>query len=204
MIRRCDGRDYKFEVVEGRARATPVAPRLPLGECTGDCDSDAVCASGLTCFQQSGYTTVPGCCSQGTIGYDHCIAGALPRLDSSAGDVRCRLTSRCPLCGRMSTKELLSRCSTCRTRIPVISSSGFGTTSIAALAMSHHKVEDGLGSCGNSTVIQEMPKRVAECFTAMFRRKLFRRVNFKQHDCWLASALRSRRCSSVWLNEQVA
>jgi len=40
-----------------------------------------------------------------------------------------------------------------------------------------------LALAGNSTVIQEMPKRVAEYFTAMFRRKLFRRVYFKQHKC---------------------
>ena len=86
--------------------ATPVALRLPLVECTGDGDSDAVCASGLTCFQQSGYITVTGCSGQGTSGYDYCIAGALPRLDSSAGDVRCGPTSRCLFRGRMSTKEV--------------------------------------------------------------------------------------------------
>jgi len=40
-----------------------------------------------------------------------------------------------------------------------------------------------LALAGNSTVIQEMPKRVAEYFTAMFRRKLFRRVYFRQHKC---------------------
>ena len=35
----------------------------------------------------------------------------------------------------------------------------------------------------SSTVIEEMPKRVAEYFTAMFRCKLFRRGYFRQHKC---------------------
>ena len=69
--------------------------------------------------------------SRGTSGYVYCITGALPRLDSSAGNVRCGPTSRFLLCGRMSTKELLSRCSASRPRIPVISSSGFRSISNA-------------------------------------------------------------------------
>jgi len=36
------------------------ASSLPLDFCADDCDSDEVWARGLTCFQRSGYTAVPG------------------------------------------------------------------------------------------------------------------------------------------------
>ena len=29
--------------------------------CEGDCDEDSDCKSGMTCFQRSGNTQVPGC-----------------------------------------------------------------------------------------------------------------------------------------------
>jgi len=50
--------------------------------CQGDCDTDADCASGLVCFQRSGFTAVPGCSGQGTEGWDYCVT---PFLDSSPG-----------------------------------------------------------------------------------------------------------------------
>ena len=40
--------------------------------CEGDCDSDSDCKAGLTCFQRSGYVSVPGCSGGGTSGYDYC------------------------------------------------------------------------------------------------------------------------------------
>ena len=43
--------------------------------CNGDCDNDSHCGTGLTCFQRSGYTAVPGCASGGsgdTNNYDYC------------------------------------------------------------------------------------------------------------------------------------
>jgi len=42
--------------------------------------------------------------------------------------------------------------------------------------------------CPNNTAIQEMFKRMAEYFTAMSRRKLFRRVNSEQHNCSVCDA----------------
>jgi len=47
----------------------------PLGECEGDCDTDADCQPGLLCFQRLGltFTTVPGCAGQGQGGFDYCF-----------------------------------------------------------------------------------------------------------------------------------
>jgi len=45
-----------------------------LAECAGDCDNDDDCQDGLTCFQRSGYTLVPGCTGSGTSSWDYCIA----------------------------------------------------------------------------------------------------------------------------------
>ena len=47
--------------------------RRPLQLCEGDCDSDSQCASGLKCFQRSGFTRVPGCSGNGKNHYDYCI-----------------------------------------------------------------------------------------------------------------------------------
>ena len=44
-----------------------------LGLCEGDCDSDADCASGLSCFQRDGTTPVPGCSGEGINDWDYCI-----------------------------------------------------------------------------------------------------------------------------------
>lgn len=43
-----------------------------LKACTGDCDSDDQCASGLMCFQRDGYETIPGCTGKGQKGSDYC------------------------------------------------------------------------------------------------------------------------------------
>ena len=43
-----------------------ISSSLPLDLCTEDCDSDAGCARGLTCFQRSEYTAVPCCIGQGS------------------------------------------------------------------------------------------------------------------------------------------
>lgn len=47
----------------------------PCPVCTGDCDDDADCQPGLTCFQRNGKSAVPGCSSGGsgdTNDYDYC------------------------------------------------------------------------------------------------------------------------------------
>ena len=41
--------------------------------CEGDCDGNADCKSGLTCFQRSGSETVPVCSGNGVSGWDYCI-----------------------------------------------------------------------------------------------------------------------------------
>ena len=41
--------------------------------CQGDCDSDADCKSGLTCFQRNGLTPVPGCSGDGAAFFDYCV-----------------------------------------------------------------------------------------------------------------------------------
>ncbi len=41
--------------------------------CQGDCDRDSDCASGLRCFQRSGYTAVPGCTGSGSKDWDYCV-----------------------------------------------------------------------------------------------------------------------------------
>ena len=46
---------------------------FPLGNCEGDCDTDADCEEGLICFQRNRYTPVPGCSGQGIYNRDYCI-----------------------------------------------------------------------------------------------------------------------------------
>ena len=41
-----------------------------LGNCKGDCDSNADCNAGLECFQRDGTTAVPGCKGTGITGHD--------------------------------------------------------------------------------------------------------------------------------------
>eukprot|EP00964_Phaeocystis_antarctica_P105307 scaffold70354_cov72-Phaeocystis_antarctica.AAC.2 len=43
----------------------------------GDCDYDADCKSGMSCFQRDGVEMVPGCSGDGVGGYDYCV---LPEL----------------------------------------------------------------------------------------------------------------------------
>ena len=43
-----------------------------LGKCQGDCDTDSDCASGLKCWQRSGYTDIPGCTGGGSNDWDYC------------------------------------------------------------------------------------------------------------------------------------
>merc|ERR1740124_1690389 len=69
----------------------------PLNECTGDCDEDSDCKSGLNCFQRSGndIKIVPGCKGEPEKEIDYCIErdnsslpsaspSILPSNDSSA------------------------------------------------------------------------------------------------------------------------
>merc|ERR1739841_128709 len=44
-----------------------------LGKCQGDCDTDSDCASGLKCWQRSGYTDIPGCTGTGKKDWDYCV-----------------------------------------------------------------------------------------------------------------------------------
>ena len=46
---------------------------FPLTRCRGDCDSDAECASGLTCFQRSISPGVPGCTGTPVQNVDYCV-----------------------------------------------------------------------------------------------------------------------------------
>ena len=55
-----------------------------LGLCEGDCDTDSDCASGLSCFQRSGYTTVPGCTGSGIKNWDYCYK--IPSVGLCEGD----------------------------------------------------------------------------------------------------------------------
>jgi len=44
-----------------------------LGACSGECDNNAQCASGLKCFQRSNGETIPGCSGPGAgKGWDYC------------------------------------------------------------------------------------------------------------------------------------
>jgi hypothetical protein len=45
---------------------------FPLGECQGDCDTDAECQSGLVCFQRTADEAVPGCTGTARTGIDFC------------------------------------------------------------------------------------------------------------------------------------
>ena len=47
---------------------------FPLGRCEGDCDSDADCEQGLTCFQRDGLEAIPGCNGSGESGSDYCYS----------------------------------------------------------------------------------------------------------------------------------
>ena len=76
--------------------------------CTGDCDSDADCASGLKCFQRPGKGAVPGCTSGGSgdkYDFDYCHSG----LDY--GKI---FTANCPkTCNTQTMRSELCTCTAC-------------------------------------------------------------------------------------------
>lgn len=43
-----------------------------MGRCQGDCDIDADCAAGLTCYDRAGDEIVPGCTGFGGTTWDYC------------------------------------------------------------------------------------------------------------------------------------
>lgn len=45
---------------------------IPLGLCTGDCDSDFDCERDLICEQRDGFDAIPGCTGNGVGGIDYC------------------------------------------------------------------------------------------------------------------------------------
>jgi len=47
-------------------------PKLKLGLCSGDCDSDGGCSKGLKCKQRDADEDVPGCSGEGAPGWDYC------------------------------------------------------------------------------------------------------------------------------------
>eukprot|EP00957_Ditylum_brightwellii_P106334 8112279-Ditylum_brightwellii.AAC.1 len=48
-------------------------PSVPLGHCESECDSDADCSEGLTCFQCGYNSALPYCSGPGYRNYDYCI-----------------------------------------------------------------------------------------------------------------------------------
>ena len=49
-----------------------VDPSTLLGECKGDCDTDADCKGALACFHRNGLEPITGCTGQGQTSYDYC------------------------------------------------------------------------------------------------------------------------------------
>jgi hypothetical protein len=49
-----------------------VDPSTLLGECKGDCDTDADCKGALACFHRNGLEPITGCAGQGQTSYDYC------------------------------------------------------------------------------------------------------------------------------------
>ena len=45
---------------------------FPLGNCEGDCDTNADCAPGLVCYQRGAFEVVAGCAGTGDSGRDYC------------------------------------------------------------------------------------------------------------------------------------
>ena len=66
--------------------------------CMGDCDSNADCKSGLSCFQRNDNTPVPGCSGDGVRGYDYCVVPELaPVRQGRYGWEGCG-TDKCDVC----------------------------------------------------------------------------------------------------------
>ena len=59
---------------------TAPTPAHSLGECQGDCDSDADCEAGLYCYQRDNFDPIPGCGGTDASRTDYCvkIPGYLP------------------------------------------------------------------------------------------------------------------------------
>ena len=77
-------------------------PKVKLGECEGDCDSDNNCKSGLKCFQRNGSELVPGCKYGGSGdkgGWDYCIKKAAKKATKPKCD-GCLLRGNCRSCSR--------------------------------------------------------------------------------------------------------
>lgn len=87
----------------------------PYGPCEGDCDSDADCLPGLTCFQRSGSTPVPGCANGGNgdrSDVDYCVGTPTSTNvddaddDKNGGDEG----ELAAIAGDLESNILLSRC----------------------------------------------------------------------------------------------
>ena len=87
----------------------------PYGPCEGDCDSDADCLPGLSCFQRSGSTPVPGCANGGNgdrSDVDYCVGTPTSTNmddadDDQDGGEEGELTA---IAGDLESNILLSRC----------------------------------------------------------------------------------------------
>jgi len=64
-----DGWDYCYTPV---LNIVGKDPKAKLGACSGDCDSDKDCASGLECKQRDADEEVPGCFGEGVPEWDYC------------------------------------------------------------------------------------------------------------------------------------
>ena len=78
----------------------------PYGRCEGDCDADADCSPGLRCFQQSGFTSVPGCSSGGSgdrEDVDYCVGNGNNNDEVEKAEIE-------NVAGDLDDDELLSKC----------------------------------------------------------------------------------------------
>jgi predicted ThiF/HesA family dinucleotide-utilizing enzyme len=76
--------DRKALVVDGDDGIPTTS--FPLGECSGDCDSDDECFGDLACFQRNGTEAVPGCAGTGTFAQDYCYKTTGTGVFSYVGD----------------------------------------------------------------------------------------------------------------------
>merc|ERR1711935_1319535 len=63
--------------------------------CMGDCDSNADCKPGLSCFQRNGFAPVPGCHGDGLKDGDYCV---LPELTFGANGASGCGAGKCDVC----------------------------------------------------------------------------------------------------------
>merc|ERR1711935_1239578 len=99
--------------------------------CQGDCDSDADCKSGLTCFQRDRFTPVPGCFGLGAASYDYCVVP--PELTTGANGGNGCGAGKCDVCqGDCDSDADCKSGLTCFQRdrfTPVPGCSGYGAAS---------------------------------------------------------------------------